>query len=88
MYRYLFAIYASDCSIYHIEYGPEGFGRSSSEAVSHSLMKKMHAKEVICCDFNRDKSILALAGLASGNRFARSAGMSVYSWNFLMTLLK
>eukprot|EP00250_Pteridium_aquilinum_P020730 c24921_g1_i2 orf=108-4601(+) len=72
--RYMLIIYASDCSFYQMKYGPEGFGGLSFEAVSHALMKKIHPQEVICCEYNCDKSILALAGPSGGNRFSRSAG--------------
>lgn len=70
--RYVLAVLASDCTIYQIEYGPEGLCETNSRSILHASLKKMYPQEVICHDYNCDKSILALAGLSRGS--TRSAG--------------
>ncbi|KAI5070390.1 hypothetical protein GOP47_0014733 [Adiantum capillus-veneris] len=70
---YKLVIFASDCSIYQIEYGPKGFGELCSSPVSHASMKKIHPQGVTCHVYNCAKSFLALAG-SSGSKSPRSAG--------------
>ena len=72
--RYSLAVLASDCNVYHVQCGHEGFTSANPRIISYSSLKKMYPWGLLCHDHNSEKSILAVAGLSTGSKISKSAG--------------